>query len=330
MILAAGEGTRLRPLTLACPKPLAPIAGVPLLSRTIRLLRESGPCEIAVNACHHADAIERALVGEDVRLSHEETPLGTAGGVGKMRHFLDTTFAILYGDNYYRFDLAPLVDFHRSQGALATLATFTTPNPTACGLVGTDPDGRVTRFAEKPAIKDVFTDQASAGVYILEPEIFELISPQGTPDFGLDVFPRLLQARPGSVFAAPLQGYLRDTGTPENYRQANWDAVELFGEPAVAPDAQIAPDATMTGRNVVGAGCRIESGADVRESILWEGARIGAGARVSGAVLGRGVEVGEGAVVGEGSLLADGSHVPPGAVVAPGSRLAPGERAPAP
>ena len=325
MILAAGEGTRLRPLTLSCPKPLAPVAGEPLLVRTLVLLRGFGIREVAVNTFHRAEAIRRALDDADVQLSPEEKLLGTAGGTLRMRSFLDTTFVVLYGDNYYRFDLAPLLELHWSRGALATLATFTTPDPTACGLVETDSEGRVTRFVEKPAPESVFTDQANAGVYILEPAIFEFISQAGSPDFGRDVFPALLAARPGAVFAMPLPGYLQDTGTPENYRQANWDALLLHSERAVAPSARLAPDAQLLGRNVVGANCRIETGAVVRESILWDDVTVAADARISGAVLGQGVVVGAGARIGEGSLLADGARVPAGMTLPPGTKLGPGE-----
>jgi NDP-sugar pyrophosphorylase family protein len=308
MVLAAGEGTRLRPLTLTHPKPMVPVAGVPLLRRTVGLLQAAGIRQIAINLFHRPESIAREF-GDSLRYSYEETLLGTAGGVKKLESFFDTTFLVLYGDNYYKFDPTPVIAFHQQNNALATLATFTTPNPTACGLIDTDASGRIIRFVEKPPAEEVFTDQASAGVYVLEPEVLSLI-PEGTPyDFGRDVFPALLREFPERVFATPLNGYLKDTGTPENYRQANWDAIEQHGEPAIAPDATIAPSATLTRRNSIGAGCRIGHRAYVEDSILWDGVTVGPGARVEGAVLGHGV------------IVAEGVHVPPGTLVASGEKV---------
>lgn len=329
MILAAGKGTRLRPLTEAIPKPLAPVANVPLIARTIGLLRAHGLCEIAVNLHHLPEALRAALGdgaahGVSLRYSEEPELLGTAGGVGALREYFDRTFVVLYGDNYYDFDLSALIARHRESGARATIATFVTPNPTACGLIETDGEGRVTRFVEKPPAHEVFTDRANAGVYVLEPEVLEYVPTAGESDFGTDIFPRILSSMPGSLVAAPLNGYLRDTGTPENYRQANWDAVALHGAPALSPESRIDPAATLLGRNVVGAGCRVEPGATLEECVLWEGVRIGRGAVVRGAILGRNSAVGANATVGEGSLVADGARVPDGAILPPGAKLEPG------
>ena len=334
MVLAAGEGTRLRPLTLALPKPMVPVAGVPLLTRTLRLLAAQNIRDVAVNLYHRAEAI-RAVLGDGsfvgVRLvySDESVLMGTAGGVKRMERFLDETFLVLYGDNLYDFDLAPLLAFHRKKRALATLATFTAANPSACGLVVTDSSGRITRFQEKPPPEEVFTDQANAGVYLLEPEIFRFIPPDTVYDFGKDVFPALLAARPNEVFARPLNGYLQDTGTVPAYKQANWDLIEgrvgnAPREAAVSREAQIASAAVLVGeRNIVGARTVIAEGARLESCIVWGECRIGSGAILTDTILGRGVRIGEGAVVGAGSLLADGVVVLPGARVPEGSRLDP-------
>jgi NDP-sugar pyrophosphorylase family protein len=308
MILAAGEGTRLRPLTLAFPKPMVPVAGVPLLQRTVALLQNAGISQIAVNLFHRPESIETTF-GDALHYSHENELLGTAGGVKKLENFFDTTFLVLYGDNYYKFDPAPLLAFHKETNALATLATFTTPNPTACGLIETDDRGKVTRFVEKPPADEVFTDQASAGVYVLEPQVLSLIPSDSPCDFGRDVFPALLREFPGRAFARPLDGYLKDTGTPENYRQANWDALQLHSERAIAPDAWIASGARLSGRNVIGASCRIESGASLTDCILWDGVTVGAGARLENVVLGHGVRIGPGVSLPPGTLVASGEKI---------------------
>ena len=307
MILAAGEGTRLRPLTLTLPKPMVPVANTPLLVRTVELLRSQGVQQLAVNLYHKPEAI-RAHFGTALTYSDETELLGTAGGVKRLEGFLDTTFAVLYGDNLYDFALEPLVRFHRESGALATIATFETPNPTACGLVVTDSAGRVTRFQEKPRAEEVFTNTANAGVYILEPEVLASI-PEGIAcDFGKDIFPALLERAPGRVVALPLGGYLRDTGTPENYRQANWDLLER-GERGVHPDVVVSATARLEGHNVLGAGCKIGEGARLDDCILWAGCQIGEGAQLKGAILGRGVVVGAGAVLTAGAIVGEGEVI---------------------
>ena len=322
MILAAGEGTRLRPLTLTLPKPMLPLAQIPLLVRTVELLRSQGVMELAVNLYHKPEAI-RAYFGETLTYSDEPELLGTAGGVKKLAGFLDTTFLVLYGDNLYDFALAPLLKFHREKNALATIATFETPNPTACGLVVTDAQGWVTRFQEKPRPEDVFTNTANAGVYILEPEVLEHIPSGHECDFGRDIFPQLLQRFAGRVVALPLDGYIRDTGTPESFRQANWD---LLGDKKllVAPSARIDLKAICQGRNILGEGCSLLPDACLHESILWEGVRVGRGARVTEAILGNNVQIGDRATVGAGAILGDGVVVAAQAFVPPGARIAPG------
>lgn len=333
MILAAGEGTRLRPLTLTLPKPMVPIVNRPLLVRTIELLRQHGITEIAVNLYHRPEVIRDALrdgstLGVHLHYSDETQLMGTAGGVKRMEPFLDETFLVLYGDNLYHADFASLIAFHRERNALATIATFTTLNPSACGLVITEADGQVTRFQEKPPPEEAFTDQANAGVYILEPEIFSFIPPDTIFDFGKDVFPALLASRPEAMYAAPLNGYLQDTGTLPAYRQANWDLVEGRAGQAtsgIAARSTLAATVVLTGRNVVGEGCVIEDMAHLEETILWENCRIGAGARVRNAILGRGVSVGAGAAIESGAVLAEGATVPPGATVPADARIGPGE-----
>ena len=336
MILAAGEGTRLRPLTLALPKPMVPIANVPLLERTLRLLAQQDVRDVAVNLFHRPEVIRERLgdgsgLGLRLRYSDEERLMGTAGGVKRMEPFLDETFLVLYGDNLWHADFAPLIAFHRRKRALATIATFEAPDPTACGLVVADAGGRVTRFQEKPAPHEVFTNTANAGVYVLEPEILRHI-PHGEPvDFAIDVFPKLLAT--GILYSCPFNGYLQDTGTPDTYRQANWDVLtgrtgDMPAAPAgvlIGPGARVDGAALLTGCNVVGANGVIDAGAALQDSILWDGCRVGTGARIVRAILGRNVSVGDGAMIDDGAILADRVQVDAGAHVSEGARVGPGE-----
>lgn len=335
MILAAGLGTRLRPLTLTRPKAMIPIANVPLLERTLRLLAKQNVRSIAINLFHLSDAISSAFgdgaeLGVQLRYSYEERLLGTAGGVKRMEAFFDETFLVLYADNLWHADLARLLSFHRQRGALVTIATHKTDNPSASGLLLADPDGRVIRFQEKPPFREVFTDTANAGVYVMEPQIFRYIPRDTVVDFAQDIFPELVNL--GMVYALPIGGYVRDTGTPEGYRRASWDIlagkvgdVAASGGPLVAPTARAADSTTFEGRNVVGAGCRISAHAVLAETIMWDECDVGVAASIYGAVLGRNVRVGDGAVIGRGALVADGARVSVNACVLFGARIEPGE-----
>jgi len=231
MILAAGEGTRLRPLTHRCPKPMLPVAGRPLLEYTIAWLRYYGVTRIAINLHHRPEAVtdhfgDGTNFGVQVTYSLEETILGTAGGVKRMASFLDATFVLVYGDVLTDLDLGALTDFHIAQTRQPhlTMSLYHVPNPRECGIVGLDELGRVRRFAEKPAPEDVFSDLANAGVLVIDPELLAYVPEGRFYDFGLDLFPRLLRT------GAPMYGwliteetYLIDIGTPDKYAQVERD-----------------------------------------------------------------------------------------------------------
>lgn len=300
MILAAGEGTRLRPLTLTLPKPMVPIVGTPLLERTLLWLSGQGVTEAAVNLFHRPQAIPDhfgdRFAGVRLHYFFEDTLRGTSGGLkAAERVFRDGPFFVIYGDNLIQADLRRLADFHAARNGIGTVGLFRHPNPSAAGIVATDADGRITRFVEKPPAGQVFSDLANAGVYVLDPAVLDLI-PDGTAsDFGRDVFPRLL-AGGLPLYGTLLGGYLQDTGTPEAYRRANWDHLAgltgaAYDDPSlwIHPSAEVADGATFTGRNVVGAGAVIGDGANLTDSILWAGARVARGERVRDAILAPGL-----------------------------------------
>ncbi len=232
LILAAGEGTRLRPLTLDRPKPMLPIAGRPLLEHTIHWLRGFGVREIAINLHYRRQAIVDHFgdgAAWDVRITYsdEDPILGTAGAVRKLASFLAVgSFIVVYGDVLTDLDLQALLDHHRAMVArdpatLITMSLYHVSNPTEVGLVGLDADGRITRFVEKPRAEEVFTDLASAGVLIAEPAVVDAIPPDTFYDLGRDLFPRLL-AQGASLYGwvIPPEAYLLDIGTPEKFAQA--------------------------------------------------------------------------------------------------------------
>jgi NDP-sugar pyrophosphorylase family protein len=229
MILAAGEGTRLRPLTLETSKVLLPVAGVPLIYYTLTWLRSHGVGEVCINLHHLGNRIKELLgdgsqFGVKIHYSIEESLLGTAGGVKKVAHFFDTTFVVVYGDVLTDFNLSAMVKFHRMKKALATVAVSKVAKPSEVGVVKLKNDGRIVSFVEKPSVGAELGNMASGGIYILEKEVLDSIPSQGFCDFAYDVFPKLIKATlPVYGYVLTHEDYLIDIGTIDKYLKANED-----------------------------------------------------------------------------------------------------------
>ena len=229
MILAAGMGTRLRPLTSAVPKCLLPVGNTPIIKHQVRWLKRYGVRKVAVNLYHKGDEIKAALgdgaaYGVDIRYSPEETLLGTAGGIRRMEAFLNETCYLVYGDTVSNVDLSSLAEFHRQKQALITIVLFEAANPSETGIVDIDEDGKVTGFTEKPPGGKRPGMLSNGGIYILEPEILNYIADDGYSDFGFDVFPRLIEEKvPVYGYRLDPEEYLIDIGTIKKYRQVNID-----------------------------------------------------------------------------------------------------------
>ena len=229
MVLAAGKGTRLRPLTSAVPKCLLPVGNTPIVKHQLRWLKRYGVRKVAINLYHKGDEIKAALgdgaaYGIDIHYSPEETLLGTAGGAKRMEAFLNGTCYVVYGDTVSNVDLSSLAEFHRQKQALITIVLFETENPSETGIVEIDEDGKITGFTEKPPGGKRPGTLSNGGIYILEPEILNYMADDGYYDFGFDVFPRLIEEKV-SVYGYRLnpEEYLIDIGTIEKYRQVNID-----------------------------------------------------------------------------------------------------------
>lgn len=234
LVLAAGEGTRLRPLTLTRPKPMAPINGRPLLHYTLEWLQGHGIHDVAINLNHCPEVIVSYFTNGvahalDMRLhySYENPILGTAGAVRKLSEYLSSgPFVVVYGDVLTDFDLGALINYHhekvvRDPSTGVTLSLYHVPNPTEVGLVGMDAGGRVNRFLEKPRPEEVFTDLANAGVLVVEPSVIQYIPANTFYDFGLHLLPELLE-QDVSIYGwvVPPKSYLLDIGSIEKYEQA--------------------------------------------------------------------------------------------------------------
>ena len=276
VIMAGGEGTRLRPLTSNQPKPMLPMANIPMMEHVVNLLRQHGFEDIVVTVAFMANAI-RTYFGDGsefgVRMVYatESTPLGTAGSVRNARDELDERFLVISGDVLTDIDLGQVVAFHEKRGGLATLALKAVDNPLEFGIVITKEDGSIERFLEKPTWGQVFSDTINTGIYVLEPEIFDFIPEGQAVDFSGESFPEALAAgKP--LYGYVADGYWEDVGTLEAYLKSHQDIldqrvqVDINGfqlRPRVwlGKGAEIDPSVVIDGPAVIGDNCVVGPGA---------------------------------------------------------------------
>jgi mannose-1-phosphate guanylyltransferase len=297
VVLVGGEGTRLRPLTERIPKPMLPLLGRPILAHTFEQIAAAGASR-AILACGYRPTSIEAFFGgsyRGVELEYrvEPEPLGTAGGIAYAARGTREPLLVLNGDSIRDVDLGALIEFHNDRGALATILLTAVEDPARYGLVRLDADGRVRDFLEKPSPEQIDTNLINAGVYVLEPEVLELIPEGRAVSIERQIFP-ILSAR-GVVYALPLPGYWLDVGTPESYLRAHLDLMP--DEVRIDPTAVVAPTAKFHRPCVVEAGCVIEAAADVGPGVYaGAGSRVGPGARIRRAALLPGAIVERGSV----------------------------------
>ena len=354
--MAGGEGTRLRPLTSNQPKPMVPVAGKPCMQHIIELLRRHGMTDIVVTVAYLPQVIrgyfdDGEALGVELHYSVEERPLGTAGSVKNAEELLDETFLVISGDALCDFDLDALIQTHKSSGVAATLALKSVDNPLEFGVVILDSDGRVERFLEKPSWGQVFSDTINTGVYVLEPEVLRAVPPGMPYDFSKQLFPDLLE-RGKPILGHVEQGYWQDIGNLDQYRQANFDALDgrvelelsgirlrdnvLLGEGVQLPDleqiegpafignfCQIDAGARVGPYTVLGPNVVVKEGATVVRSMVDSGSYVGRSARLEGTILGKGVDVRAHAVLNDGVAVGDECSIGAEAVLAPGRQGVP-------
>jgi mannose-1-phosphate guanylyltransferase len=317
MILAAGLGTRLRPITYAIPKPMVPVLGRPLMEHAVRLLIRHGFGEAIANLHWFPETIEGhfgdgSAFGMELTYSHEERLLGTAGGVRNVAEFLGDSFLVVAGDALTDIDFGAMREFHESHDGLVTMATKRVAETDQFGVVIADGDGRIQGFQEKPDPAEALSDLANTCIYMFRAEIFDYFPAPGTSndagpddppefaDWAKDVFPALLEADV-PFYSHEIDAYWNDIGNLEELRQGNLDA--LSGAVAVDPGA---PE--------VAEGVRSASSLDDVEvegpALVGENVEIGAGVRLEGpAIVGNGCRIGDGAIVRD-SILLEGAEVP--------------------
>jgi mannose-1-phosphate guanylyltransferase len=339
LVLAGGEGTRLRPLTLTLPKPVIPLAGRPFLTFMLDWLRSHGVDEVLLSCGYRSHDVERVLGdihgGMRLRYVVEDEPLGTAGPLRLAADagVLAERVLVLNGDCLTDIDLTAELAQHEATGAVATLALVAVEDTASYGVVPTLEDGQVEAFLEKqpgPAP----TNRINAGAYVLEREVVERVPPGRAVSIEREVFPELVGH---GLYGYLSDGFWIDIGTPERYLQATYDLLagrveselpprdetaSLIYEPCITSGARIGP------LSVLGRHCSVGDGSMVERSVLHDSVRVGRDCEVVESVLAEGVRVGDGARIGPDAVVGEGAVVEAGAFIGPGSRVEPGATVP--
>ncbi|WP_426573315.1 sugar phosphate nucleotidyltransferase [Aquihabitans sp. McL0605] len=326
VVLVGGFGTRLRPLTFTTPKQMLPILHKPMIEHVLEHLGEHGITEAVLSMGYKPDAFvdaypEGSCAGIALHYAIEPEPLDTAGAIrfAALHAGIDERFVVVNGDVLTDLDIGALVEFHDAHGGEGTIALHQVEDPSAFGVVPTEPDGRVIAFVEKPAREDAPTDLINAGTYVLEASVLGRIAEGRKVSIEREVFPAMVAD--GALYAMSGDTYWIDTGTPSKYLQSQLDLLDgLRCEPVegIHPAASVAPDAKVL-RSVVGVGAVVESGAEVLDAVLLPGAHVGAGAVVERAVVGRGASVGADARIDDLAVLGDRAVVGAGLRVSGGT-----------
>lgn len=356
VILAGGEGTRLRPLTSNQPKPMIPLVNRPMMEHVVKLLAQHGFDDIVVTVAFLANQIgdyfgDGSEFGVRMRYAIEEAPLGTAGSVRNASDELDDTFLVISGDVLTDIDLGELVKAHADSGALASIALKRVDNPVDFGIVIARPDGSIERFFEKPTWGEVFSDTINTGIYVLDSKILEFVPSGQVVDFAGDVFPAVLDAGL-AIRGHVADGYWEDVGTTEAYLRAHVDVLDgrvqvevsgfRLGEGIwLGEGAEVHPNARVDGPVVIGDNCRIEAGVHLREytvlgtdvvvkadaflerAVCHDHVYVGRGASLRGCVIGRSSDLRGHVRAGEGAIVGDECFIGERVVLNPGVRVYP-------
>jgi mannose-1-phosphate guanylyltransferase/phosphomannomutase len=356
VIMAGGEGTRLRPLTSNTPKPMMPLVNKPMMEHIVSLLAQHGFDDIVVTVAFLANQIrdyfgDGSDFGVRMRYATEESPLGTAGSVRNAADELDDTFLVISGDVLTDIDLSELVKAHQNADAAVSIALKHVENPLEFGIVITQPDGAIERFLEKPTWGEVFSDTINTGIYVMEPVVFDFIPEGEVVDFSSDVFPEIL-ARGLRMHGHVAEGYWEDVGTLEAYISAHADVLD--GKVAVdidgfrlgegrflGSDVVISPDARIEDPVVIGDSCRIEAGAHVRpytvlgtdvivkadavleRAVCHDHVYVGPGTSLRACVIGRNTDLRAHVRIEEGTVVGDECFIGADAVVNPNVKVYP-------
>jgi mannose-1-phosphate guanylyltransferase/phosphomannomutase len=363
VVMAGGEGSRLRPLTSGIPKPLVPVVGKPVMEHILRLLKKHDITDVIVTLQYLGSSIrdyfgDGSDFGVDITYVVEDSPLGTAGSVKNAQEYLDEPFIVISGDALTDIDLTKVMGYHREKAAAATIVLTSVSNPLEYGVVITNPDGSINRFLEKPSWGEVFSDQVNTGIYVIEPAVLDLMPPAAVVDWSADVFPKMLAGgMPLYGYLAP--GYWCDIGNLQTYYQANWDALEgrvdveiagerRYGNVWMGENVEIGLGVRIEGPAYVGNECKLKAGVflngpvcignfsvvdentKLSNSVIWTYSYVGESSRLRQAIVCRHVTIKnsclleEGAVIGDDVVVGEGTTIDAGVKIWPDKEIEPG------
>ncbi|MCX6044170.1 MAG: NDP-sugar synthase, partial [Chloroflexi bacterium] len=346
MVMAGGEGARLRPLTVGRPKPMVPIVNKPVLGHILDLLKTHGITEVVITLRYLASLVQDffedgSSLGMKLTYVVEEGPLGTAGSVKNAARFLNETFLVISGDALTDFDLKKVLSVHKERDVLATITLTHVPNPLEYGVVITDEESYIARFLEKPGWSEIISDTVNTGIYVLEPEVLELIPSDVPYDFSQELFPRMLHDHM-PIYGHVAEGYWCDIGNMEEYRRATADllygkvklaepigthlgggiwvgqgveiapSAQLFGPIYLGDEVKIKGDVQIYGPTVIRDYTVIDNYNRIERSIIWRNNYIGEGCELRGVVISRQCSIKpkvvayEGVVIGDNCALGEG------------------------
>lgn len=358
VIMAGGEGSRLRPLTIARPKPMVPLVNKPVLAHIIDLLKRYGIDEVVITLQYLSDIIQDYF-GDgsefDIKINYsvEDVPLGTAGSVKRASKYLcdDEPFLVISGDALTDINLQEVIDFHMEKQAPATVTLARVVNPLEYGVVIIDDEGKIVRFIEKPGWADVVSDFVNTGIYVLEPEVLNNIDEGQVFDFSHDLFPLMIEeGNPPYGYLA--QGYWTDIGNPQEYARASDDILEggvkidslgehIGGDIYCVGEYEIAPDASLYGPIFLGQGVKIKGGvvihgptvirdnvvidsrSNIERAIIWRNSYVGERSEIRGAIIGRQCSIKAQVMIFEGAVIADNTLIHENAVIQPNVKIWP-------
>jgi mannose-1-phosphate guanylyltransferase len=353
LILAGGEGTRLRPLTTTIPKPVVPLVDRPFIAFMLEWLRRHDVDDVVMSCGFLASGVRNVLgdgsaYGMRIRYVEEPRPMGTGGALKFAESLLDDRFLMLNGDVLTDFDISAQIEQHERTGAVATLALTPVEDPSNYGLVRLAEDSQVSEFVEKPSPDQIDTRNISAGCYVLEHSVLEMLEPDRPASIERDVFPRLVGQ---GLYGHVADGYWLDIGTPERYLEGTFDilegavytevqervgehylyvAVDVANDGRVVPPAlvehgsQIASDARVGARVVLESGVMVGEGTVIESSVVLQGAEIGANCVLRGCIVGGGVRIGDNCHIEDNAVLGEGVTVGADNMIMHGARIFPG------
>ena len=358
VILVGGEGTRLQPLTGKTVKAVVPILNKPFLEYIINQLKSHQINENILTLCHKPYQIEDyfgdgSKFGVRLIYTVEDFPLGTAGAVKNVQQYINDSFFVLNGDVFTDLDFTAMLHFHKQKQAKITIALTQVSDPTIYGVVETKVDGRITRFVEKPPPDKVTTNMINAGVYILEPDVLEYIPQNSYFMFEYHLFPKLLE-QDQPIFAFPTSGYWIDMGTPEKYKQLNYDLLlgksnqvrnysrgnevyidkesfvhstaRIEGPGLIGKGCVLGKEVYLKGPVVLGNNCKIGDSSTIIGTILWHNVEVGCQVVITNSIIGSGSCLQDNSCIEKDSVLGDDVFIAKEVTIPKGSRIPQGVR----